>query len=44
MANEAKVATAAKVEKGNGLSTFFASFTIPLCLLVAYLHLLCTTG
>jgi biopolymer transport protein ExbB len=37
MANEAKVAAAAKVEKGNGLSTFFASFTIPLCLLVGIL-------
>jgi biopolymer transport protein ExbB len=36
MANEAKVATAAKEEK-NGLSSIFASITIPLCLVVGIL-------
>ena len=33
MANEAKVATAAKSEK-NGLSSIFTSLTIPLCIVV----------
>lgn len=36
MANEAKAATT-KVEKGNGLSSMFASITIPLCLVVGIL-------
>lgn len=36
MANEAKVATAAKSEK-NGLSSMFASVAIPMCLLVGIL-------